>query len=264
MKQKSIADFYQLDPQYVDEIYALQIELLKMQMHIVESNLRLAIFFEGRDAAGKGSAIARFTQYLNPQHFTSIALGKPTELERGQWYFQRHLKRLPNAGKIAFFDRSWYNRAVVEPVMGFCTKDEYQRFMQQVNSVESMLVDDGIKLVKLWFSIDSIEQALRIQERLNTPLIRWKVSSVDLAAKEKWEDFSSYKAEMFRRTSSPHAPWMIVKGSSREDSRIQAMKYVLSLYDYPDKNVKICSPDPTKVSIVSPTESVVSGQIQSN
>lgn len=247
MKQKRIADFYQLDPEYVDEVYALQIELLKMQKHICEQKARLVILFEGRDTAGKGSAISRFTQFLNPQHYGSVALGKPTKIERGQWYFQRYLKRLPNAGKISFFDRSWYNRAVVEPVMGFCTSRQYELFMGQVNSVEQMLVDDGITLVKFWFSIRMEEQTRRIQERLNTPLIQWKVSPVDLAAQEKWEEFTSYKTEMFRRTSSEHAPWRIVNGSNREDSRIHAMKYVLSLYDYADKNEEICVPDTQKV-----------------
>lgn len=244
---KQISDFYQLKPKYLDEVYALQVELLKMQKFIHETSQRLVILFEGRDAAGKGSAISRFTQYLNPQHFKSVALGKPTAIEQGQWYFQRYLKRLPTAGKIAFFDRSWYNRAVVEPVMGFCSKTQYEQFMTQVNAIEKMLTDDGIRLVKLWFSVDMAEQSRRIEERLTVPLIRWKVSEVDLAAQEKWEEFTSYKNEMFRRTNSAHAPWLVVKTPVREESRIQAMRYVLSLYDYPDKKPSICIPDPGKV-----------------
>lgn len=247
MKQKRIADYYQLDPEFVEEVYALQIELLKMQKHISERKSRLVILFEGRDTAGKGSAISRFTQYLNPQYYTTLALGKPTRTEQGQWYFQRYLKRLPNAGKITFFDRSWYNRAVVEPVMGFCSPQQYDLFMSQVNVVEKMLVDDGVMLVKFWFSIEMQEQTRRIQERLNTPLIQWKVSPVDLAAQEKWEEFTAYKSKMFEQTNSSHAPWQIVNGASREDSRIQAMKYVLSLFDYVDKDEAICTPDARKV-----------------
>lgn len=251
MKQRRIADFYQLDPEYIDEVYALQIELLKMQKYISEQRKRIVLLFEGRDAAGKGSAISRFTQFLNPQHYETVALGRPTKVERGQWFFQRYLKRLPNRGKMAFFDRSWYNRAVVEPVMGFCTSDQYELFMNQVNHVEKMLVDDGILLVKFWFSIQLDDQAHRIQERLNTPLIQWKVSPVDLAAQEKWEEFTAFKTKMFDRTSQPHAPWHNVKGDNREDGRIQAMKHVLSLYDFPDKTTAICIPDPTKVLIVA-------------
>lgn len=247
MKQKTIENFYRVDPNYIEEIYALQIELLKLQKHIKETKRRVAILFEGRDAAGKGSAIFRFTQFLNPQHFRSVALGKPTRIERGQWYFQRYFKKLPNAGSMAFFDRSWYNRAVVEPTMGFCTSEQYQLFMTQVNPVEKMLVDDGMTLIKLWFSIGMHEQKQRIDERLNTPLIQWKVSPVDLAAQEKWDEFSKYKSNMFEHTCTDHAPWQIVKGSNREDGRIQAMKYVLSLFDYEDKAVSICKSDPEKV-----------------
>lgn len=249
MKQKTIANFYQVDPNYVEEIYTLQVELLKLQKHVWENGERCVILFEGRDAAGKGSGIARFTQFLNPQHFRTIALGKPTRIEQGQWYFQRYLRHLPDAGMMTFFDRSWYNRAVVEPAMGFCTDEQYERFMEQVNAIEKMLVDDGITLVKLWFSIHMQEQKRRIDERLNTPLIQWKVSPVDLAAQEKWEDFTRYKEAMFDRTSTADAPWQIVHGENREDSRIQAMKHVLSLFDYADRNESICRPDPSKVTV---------------
>jgi polyphosphate kinase 2 len=247
MNPKAIEDFYTVKPEHVHILYGLQVELLKLQKHIKENNLRLAILFEGRDTAGKGSAISRFSQFLNPQLYRTVALGKPTQLERGQWYFQRYMKQLPNAGCMAFFDRSWYNRAVVEPVMGFCTQEQYDRFMHQVNDVERMLVEDGLRIVKLWFSIDMTEQAMRIAQRLQTPLIQWKVSPVDLAAQEKWEDFTIYKNNMYRLTSTDQAPWMIVRGDSREHSRIQAMKYVLSLYDYEDKDHSICIPDPAKI-----------------
>lgn len=247
LKKRTIEEFYQVNPKYIEELYFLQVELLKLQKHISDQKLKVAIFFEGRDAAGKGSAIARFSQFLNPQGFRNIALAKPTKVEKGQWYFRRYIKQLPNPGIITFFDRSWYNRAVVEPVMGFCTDQQYKLFMEQVNMVEKMLIDDGLILIKFWFSIDAIEQKLRIQERIDTPLIQWKVSPVDLAAQEKWDDFSRYKKEMFEGTNSKHAPWMIIKGSSREESRIQAIKYVLSQFDYTNKSPMLQKEDPKVV-----------------
>lgn len=247
MPGKSIKEFYQVDPDYVEELYFLQVELLKMQKYISDEKLRLAILFEGRDTAGKGSAINRFSQFLNPRSYNVVALGKPTARERRQWYFQRYIKRLPNAGEITFFDRSWYNRAVVEPAMGFCTIEQYEQFMRQVNTLEEMLIEDGILIVKFWFSIKADEQLKRIQSRLETPLQQWKVSPVDLAAQEKWEDFTHYKTEMFRRTHTDISPWRIVRGANREDSRIQAIKYVLSLVDYADKSDELKAPDPAKV-----------------
>ncbi len=239
MKKQTIEEFYQVNPKYIEELYLLQVELLKLQKHIADHQLRLAILFEGRDAAGKGSAIFRFSQFLNPRNYRSVALGKPTKTEGGQWYFQRYIKRLPNAGEMVFFDRSWYNRAVVEPVMGFCTSEQYQLFMQQVNLFEKLLIEDGILLVKFWFSINIEEQKERIQKRLDTPLIRWKVSPVDLAAQEKWESFTHYKNAMFEHTHTEMSPWLIIRGSTREDGRIQAMRHILSLIDYDDKSSKI-------------------------
>jgi len=247
MKNQTIEDFYQVNPKYIDNLYFLQVELLKLQKYINDKKLRLAIIFEGRDAAGKGSAISRFSQFLNPRTFRSVALGKPTKLERGQWYFQRYLKRLPNAGEITFFDRSWYNRAMVEPVMGFCSDEQHQLFMQQVNLVEKMLVDDGVVLVKFWFSIKIEEQKDRIQQRLSVPLIQWKVSPVDLAAQEKWEDFTHYKNKMFEHTHTEHSPWLIVRGHDREDSRMEAIRYVLSLFEYEDKSPDVSLPDDEKL-----------------
>lgn len=243
MRKKDIREFYQINDKYVDQLYFVQTELLKLQRHVDKHKLRIAILFEGRDTAGKGSAIARFAQFLNPSTYRTVALGKPTKVERGQWYFQRYFKRLPNAGQIVFFDRSWYNRALVEPVMGFCTEQQHQNFMQQVNTVEKMLVDDGITLVKFWFSIRPVEQKKRIEERINTPLIQWKVSPVDLAAQEKWEDFTAYKNAMFERTHTAHSPWLIVRGDSREESRIQAILHVLSLVNYEDKSAELMPPD---------------------
>ncbi len=244
IKQRTLEDYYQVNPMYIEELYFLQVELLKLQKYIFESKKRLVIIFEGRDTAGKGSAIFRFSQFLNPRHYRVVALGKPSEVQMGQWYFQRYLKELPNAGEIVFFDRSWYNRAVVEPVMGFCTAEEYDRFMKQVVQVEDMLVDDGIILVKLWFSINLGVQKERIQSRMSSPLKHWKVSPVDLLATEKWDDFTRYKNQMFNGTSTLKNPWVIVKGNEREKGRIGAINYVLSKFDYDGRDPKIELPDP--------------------
>ena len=246
-KKRALEDFYQIDTKYIEELYFLQVELLKLQKHISDHKLRMSILFEGRDTAGKGSAIARFSQFLNPNNYRSIALGKPTKKEKGQWYFQRYIKRLPNAGEMVFFDRSWYNRAVVEPVMGFCSDEQYYLFIQQAPLFEKMIINDGILLVKLWFSIQQTEQKVRIQERLDTPLIRWKVSPVDLAAQEKWEDFTYYKNKMFEHTHSNKSPWIIVRGDTREDARIHAMRYVLGLLDYEGKSADLLPADEKKV-----------------
>jgi len=237
-----IKNYYSVEDEFIDELFLLQSELVKLQKYISDQQLRLAVVFEGRDTAGKGAAIARFTQFLNPQYYQAVALGKPTPREKGQWYFQRYIQRLPNAGEIVFFDRSWYNRAVVEPVMGFCTPAQYERFMSQVNTFEQLIVEDGIVLVKFWFSIDSVGQQNRIQKRLNSPLEKWKVSPVDLAAREKWEDFTQYKEAMFARSSTSSAPWLIVHGEKREWMRIQAMRYILSLFEYDEKSKDVQLP----------------------
>lgn len=239
-----ISKYYSVDPEFIEELFLLQSELLKLQKHISDHKLRMAIVFEGRDTAGKGAAIARFTQFLNPQSYQAVALGKPTPREQGQWYFQRYIQRLPNAGEMVFFDRSWYNRAVVEPVMGFCTQDQYELFSKQVNQFEKMIVEDGIFLIKFWFSIGSDAQKNRIQKRLDSPLERWKVSPVDLAAQDKWEEFTRYKMSMFRNSHCERCPWMIVRGENRELMRIQAMRYILSLVNYKDKSVDVNLPDP--------------------
>jgi polyphosphate kinase 2 len=260
MGKKNIREFYEVNARYIEELYFLQTELLKLQRHVDKHKLRVAIFFEGRDTAGKGSAIARFTQFLNPSTYRTVALGKPTKTERSQWYFQRYFKRFPNAGQLIFFDRSWYNRALVEPVMGFCTEAQHQLFMEQVNLVEKMLTDDGVILVKFWFSIKPGEQKKRIEERINTPLIQWKVSPVDLAAQEKWEEFTAYKNAMFERTHTEHCPWLIVRGNDREDSRIQSMRYVLSLIDYEDKSRDLAPPPEHKVFKWRPYEVAPDGE----
>jgi len=219
------------DPRYID----LQTELIWLQQWLRAERRRLVVLFEGRDTAGKGGAIMRFVRFLNPRHFNIVALSKPSESEAGQWYFQRYVKHLPDPGRIAFFDRSWYNRAVVEPVMGFCSEAQYERFMQQVVQLEEMLVDDGLPIVKFWFSIDPNEQRRRLKERETNPLKHWKLSTVDAQAQARWDEFTSYKLEMFRRTAQPGAPWVIVQGNDRDRARLEAMRYVLSLFDYARK-----------------------------
>ncbi len=243
MSFRSYYSDYNLDPVYIDLLYTLQVELLKLQKFVYDKKLRVAILFEGRDTAGKGSAIFRFTQFLNPRQYRVVALGKPTKQERGQWYFQRYIKELPNPGEMVFFDRSWYNRAVVEPVMGFCTDDQYVRFLREAPRIEKFLIEDGMVLIKFWFSIEMETQKKRIENRLNNPLKRWKVSDVDLLAQEKWEAFTYYKEKMFTQTHTPYSPWIIVNGNQRELGRINAIRYVLKAIDYPEKSTERDLPD---------------------
>jgi polyphosphate kinase len=217
------------------EVIQLQIELLRLQKWIYDSRLRVVIIFEGRDTAGKGGAIYRFTRYLNPRFMRVVALPKPTELEKGQWYFQRYIKELPNPGEMVFFDRSWYNRAVVEPVMGFCTQEQYDLFIKQVPLFEQMLLDDGIILIKFWFSIDITEQKVRIEDRMKNPLKRWKLSTVDLKAQQMWDAFTDYKNKMFLTTHTHNSPWVIIKGNNKAVARTESIRYVLSKIEYPEK-----------------------------
>lgn len=219
------------DPEYIN----LQTEMVRMQNWLIQNDKRLVILFEGRDSAGKGGAIMRFIRYINPRFYRVVALNKPTKEEKGQWFFQRYIANLPQPGEIVFFDRSWYNRAVVEPVMGFCTEEQYQLFLKQVVQVENMLIEDGCQLIKLWFSIDQEEQQKRISERKINPLINWKLSSVDLQAQMKWNEYTHYKEEMFKHTSSPQSPWVIIKGNHKDNARKEAMRYVLSQVPYEQK-----------------------------
>ncbi|MEZ5042473.1 MAG: polyphosphate kinase 2 [Saprospiraceae bacterium] len=244
MTEFKLSDYYQISTKYWEELYLLQVELLKLQMSIFEQKQRIAILFEGRDAAGKGGAIFRFTQYMNPRQYRVVALGKPTKQERDQWYFQRYIKELPNPGEIVFFDRSWYNRAVVEPVMGFCTNEQYDLFMKQAPLLEQMLVDDGVTIIKFWFSIKIEEQKHRIEERITSPLKRWKVSPVDLLAIEKWHEYTRHKEMMFQKTHQPACPWIIVNGNDKELARLNSIRYVLSQVDYPDKTSNMTPYDP--------------------
>jgi polyphosphate kinase 2 len=236
--------------QYENELELLQIELVKLHRWIQEKGKRLAIVFEGRDAAGKGGTIRRFIEHLNPRAMRVVALPKPTEEERGQWYFQRYMRQLPNRGEIVFFDRSWYNRGIVEPVNGFCTREEYERFMQQVPEFEHMLVEDGVVLVKFWFSIAREEQVARFESRAQNPLKQWKLSPLDGRAQELWDAYTRYKETVLSRTHTSFSPWVIVKANSKRLARLESIRYVLSLIDYAGKeNAGVSlSPDPNIVT----------------
>ena len=234
---------------YEAELRQLQIELVKLQRDVQANGRRVAIIFEGRDAAGKGGAIRRFIEHLNPRSMRVVALPKPTEVEKGQWYFQRYTKNLPNPGEIAFFDRSWYNRAVVEPVMQFCTKSQYQTFMQQVPEFEHMLYEDNIELIKFWFSISKNEQARRFKSRSINPLKQWKISPVDDKAQEHWDLYTMYKEAMFSKTHTSYSPWVIVKANSKIKARLEAIRHVLNTLPYKGKGeAKVpLHPDPSVV-----------------
>lgn len=236
------------DPTYLN----LQTELVRMQKWIQENGKRLLIIFEGRDTAGKGGAIMRFVRFLNPRGYRIVALNKPTELERGQWYFQRYLKELPNPGEIVFFDRSWYNRAVVEPVMGFCSEKEYQDFLHQVILLEKMLIDDGVYLVKFWFSIRTEEQKRRLEDRRTNPLQQWKLSTVDMVAQQKWDAYTLYKEKMFARTGTKNSPWVVIEGNNKNIARLEAMRYLISIMDFPDRGMtgEMLEPNPDIISFV--------------
>ena len=231
---------------YLKELEKLQIELVRLQRDVQLTGRRVAIIFEGRDAAGKGGTIRRFIEHLNPRTANVVALNKPTETERGQWYFQRYVSQLPNPGEIRFFDRSWYNRAVVEPVMGFCDDVQYRRFMQQVPEFEHMLYEDGVELIKFWFSISKDEQEQRFESRRINPLKQWKISPVDEQAQERWDVYTKYKEAMFSRSHTTFSPWIIVKANNKKRARLESIRYVLNRLDYTGKEnpVTSLSPDP--------------------
>lgn len=217
-----------LDRSRAVELDRLQTELLRLQNRIRSTGERVAIIFEGRDTAGKGGAIFRFTRYLDPRAARVVALPKPSDRQKGEWFFQRYVVHLPTKGEIALFDRSWYNRAIVEPVLGFCTPEEYDRFMHQVPLFESMLVNDGMTLIKLWFSIDRETQKNRLDQRRIDVRRQWKLSPVDGQAQERWDTVTQYKDEMYRRTHSEEAPWVIIRGQDKYLARTEAMRYVLN------------------------------------
>ena len=231
---------------YEAELAKLQTEFVNLQKWIAENKMRVAVIFEGRDAAGKGGSIKRFKEHLNPRTSRVVALTKPTEVERGQWYFRRYIKVLPNPGEIVFFDRSWYNRAVVEPVMGFCTKEQYEKFIVQVPEYEHLLYEDNLKIIKFWFSISKEEQKHRFDSRLSNPLKRWKFSPVDMKGQAMWDDYTYYKEQMFSKTHTNFSPCIIVKTNDKKKARLESMRYVLSQFDYKgkgDANITL-APDP--------------------
>lgn len=223
----------------------LQIELLKMQQWVRDTGQRVVILFEGRDAAGKGGTIKRFMEHLNPRGAKVVALEKPTEVEGGQWYYQRYIQHLPTEGEIVLFDRSWYNRAGVEKVMNFCTPSDYLEFMRQTPDLERMLVRSGIRLFKFWFSVSRDEQFGRFQARRTDPLKQWKLSPIDLASLDKWDTYTEAKESMFFYTDTADAPWTVIKSNDKKRARLNAMRYVLSNLPYPNKNTDIALvPDP--------------------
>ncbi len=232
---------------YEREKRKLQIELLKLQAWVKEKGEKLVIVFEGRDAAGKGGAIKRFTEHMNPRGARVVALEIPTERERTQWYFQRYVAHLPSAGEIVMFDRSWYNRAGVERVMGYCTPQQYLEFMRSAPEFEKMLVNSGIHLIKFWFSVGKAEQRARFESRSHDVVRQWKLSPTDLASLDKWEAYTEAKEAMLFYTDTPQAPWTVVKSNDKKRARLEAMRWVLAQFNYPDKNVKLVGTPDSKI-----------------
>ncbi len=222
-----------------------QAELIRMQQYLEDSGTRMIILFEGRDAAGKGGTIRRVTRYMNEKHYRVVALGKPTEAEKTQWFFQKYIRHFPQGGEVVLFDRSWYNRAMVEPVFGFCSDLEYQNFMRGVTGFEKDLVRHGTVLIKLYFSVTREEQARRFERRKNDPLRQWKLSEVDLQAQERWDDFTKVKYEMLRKTHTTHAPWTMIRSNNKHLARLNVMKLILNSvpYDRLNQNLDFI-PDP--------------------
>jgi polyphosphate kinase 2 len=240
---------------YEKQKQRLQVELLKVQNWVKEAGEKVVVVFEGRDAAGKGGTIKRFMEHLNPRGARVIALEKPSDRERGQWYFQRYIQHLPTVGEIVLFDRSWYNRAGVERVMGFCTGREYLEFLRQCPQIERMLVNSGIRYFKYWFSITQTEQRRRFDSRKRDPLKQWKLSPIDTASMDKWASYTTAKEEMFFYTDTADAPWTVVKSDDKKRARIACMQHFLSSLPYPDKNHDVVQgPDPL---IVGPATNVV-------
>ena len=235
--------------QYESEKYQLQVELLKLQEWVKKNNKKVAIVFEGRDAAGKGSTIKRFIEYLDPKGFKVVALGVPTEEEKNNW-FGRYEKHLPGAGEIVFFDRSWYNRAVVEPAMGYCSEDQYQDFMSKVIDWEEKQIRNGLILIKFWFSITQDKQVKRFELRQKSPLKYWKFSPNDAKVLDKWEIIGNFKRQMFQQTSSRLSPWVIINSNDKKIGRLNAMRYVISKVDYTDKNSEMGKYYPEVVNIL--------------
>ena len=232
---------------YETEKAALQVELLKVQKWAQDTGQKIVMLFEGRDAAGKGGTIKRFTEHLNPREARVVALNKPTDEERGQWYFQRYVKHLPTAGEIVLYDRSWYNRAGVERVMQFCKPNEYLEFMRQTPEFERMLTRSGIRLFKYWFSVTQEEQRKRFASRETDPLKQWKLSPIDRASLDKWDDYTEAKEAMFFYTDTADAPWTVIRSNDKKRARLNCMKHFLSSLDYPDKDTLVATPPDPRI-----------------
>ncbi len=231
-----------------------QVELLKLQRHLENEQIPMIVLFEGRDASGKGGTIRRITRFMNEKRYRVVALGKPTDAQRTQWYFQRYVERFPTGGEIVLFDRSWYNRAIVEPVFGFCTKKQHRDFLRGVVGFEKDIVRQGTVLVKLYFSVDKDTQADRFARRTNDPLRQWKLSEIDVQAQEYWDEFTEMKHRMLERTSSGVTPWTIIRSNSKPKARLNAMKVILNAVDYADRN-----PD---LDFTTDSEIVMSGRVE--
>ena len=228
---------------YKKELQKLQVELVKLQRHIISNNARILILFEGRDASGKDGLIKRITEHLSPRETRVVALGKPTELENHSWYFERYVSHLPADGEMVLFNRSWYNRAGVEKVMGFCTEDEYETFMQTVNDFEHLLIKSGVVLVKYYLDISRSEQSKRLAERRKDPLTQWKISPIDATAIKHWKDYSVARDEMFTRTHSADSPWIVVKTDNKEEARLNVIRDMLHRIESPEKKKHLEHPD---------------------
>ncbi|CAN5833692.1 polyphosphate kinase 2 [soil metagenome] len=258
-KKDVIDDTYPYDKKmkgkdYETEKECLQIELLKLQRHVNKSGERVVLLFEGRDAAGKGGTIKRFMEHLNPRSARIVALAKPTETEAGQWYFQRYVEQFPTDGEMVFFDRSWYNRAVVEPVMGFCTPEEQQIFLREAPQLENIWVNDGLKLFKFWFSVSRAEQWRRFKAREKDVLKQWKLSPVDLESLDRWDDYTEAKEAMFAATDTTTAPWAVVRSDDKKRARLACMRHVLHTLAYSDKDDKVAGPP--DATVLGPKEQV--------
>ena len=225
--------------EYKKRLYDLQVELVKFQSHVIENDLKVCIVLEGRDSAGKDGTIKRFREHLSPREARIVALGKPSDKDRKSWYFQRYVPHLPSGGEIVFFNRSWYNRAGVEPVMGFCTQEQYEQFMIQVGSFEDMLVDDGMIFIKYYLDITKDEQAKRLEARRVDPLKQWKLSPIDAKAQEMWDSYSKYRDKMFKTTSFSFAPWYIVHSNDKKTARINIIAHFLNQVEYPNKRKEV-------------------------
>lgn len=223
---------------YERKLRKLQVELIRLQTWAIENNERIIILFQGRDAAGKSGAIRRITERINPRHMRIVALSKPNEDEKTQWYFQRYVEQFPKAGEIVLFDRSWYNRAVVEPVNGFCTQEEYDTFMNQVNDFERMILESGIHLVKMYMSISRKEQAKRFEDIQSDPLKQWKMTKLDERAQDLWDEYTEYKDAMFEKTNTELAPWKIIKANRKTEARVNVINHILDMIPY-NKDLKI-------------------------